>query len=207
MRIYDLSPPLSDTLAVWPGDSTPSREVLLDMKRGDNLTLSTLRTTVHAGSHADAPNHYGADAHGIEAVDLARYIGPAQVLSCPCERGTRVGCEILPDVGQQTRLLLRTGTYPDPQVFSEDFAALEPDLIDELHARGVQLVGIDTPSVDLFHSKDLPAHQRFLTNEMSILEGLVLTEVPDGVYELVALPLKLVDFDASPVRAILRELA
>ena len=96
--------------------------------------------------------------------------------------------------------------FPDPARFSEDFAAVSPELVDQLHRQGVRLVGIDTPSLDLFASKDLPAHQACLRNDMAILEGIVLDGVPEGVYELIALPLRLVGFDASPVRAILREI-
>ena len=87
---------------------------------------------------------------------------------------------------------------PDPTRWSEDFAALSPQLVDHLHERGVKLVGIDSPSVDLFDSKDLPAHQRVLAHDMAILEGLVLGDVPEGIYELIALPLPLAGFDASP---------
>jgi arylformamidase len=76
--------------------------------------------------------------------------------------------------------------------------------VERLHEQGVKLIGIDTPSVDLFDSKDLPSHQMILKHDMAILEGLALQGVPEGVYELIALPLKLVGFDASPVRAILR---
>ncbi len=103
-------------------------------------------------------------------------------------------------------MLLVTGTFPDPTRWNEDFASLEPDLVDALHALSVRLVGIDTPSVDPFSSKDLQAHKRFLANDMAILEGLVLKDVPQGLYELIALPLKLEGFDASPVRAVLRSL-
>src|SRR5207244_2645267 len=96
------------------------------------------------------------------------------------------------------------GTFPDPETFNTDFAALSAELVETLYAQGVKLVGIDTPSVDLFDSKDLPAHRTFLRLDMAILEGLVLRDVPEGVYELIALPLRLVGFDASPVRAVLR---
>ena len=89
--IWDISPRITPALAVWPGDTPPSREVLLDMKRGDNLTLSTLNATVHLGAHADAPSHYGRDADSIEARDLALYVGPCQVVRVPVARGTRVG--------------------------------------------------------------------------------------------------------------------
>ncbi len=103
------------------------------------------------------------------------------------------------------RVLIATGTFPDPEQFNTDFAALSPKLVRRLHEQGVKLIGIDTPSVDLFDSKDLPSHQMFLRCDMAIVEGLVLKDVPEGMYELIALPLKLVGFDASPVRAILKK--
>src|SRR5262249_41096269 len=118
--------------------------------------------------------------------------------------GVRVTPVMLPRPVRAPRLLLATGTFPAPGHFNQDFAALAPELVDALHDAHVSLVGIDTPSVDLFASKDLPAHQRFLAHDMAILEGLVLTNVPEGTYELIALPLPVVGFDASPVRAVLR---
>ena len=202
--LYDITPSITPTLAVWPGDTPPTREVLLDMALGHNLTLSTLRGTVHLGAHADAPSHYGSDEPSIEAVDLARYVGLCQVMRVRVDRGTRISIEGLTDKVRATRLLIATGTYPNPEQFAEDFAALEPALIDALADRGVTLVGVDTPSVDLFTSKDLPAHHACLRRDVSILEGLVLEGVAEGMYELIALPLKLVGFDASPVRAVLR---
>jgi arylformamidase len=204
--LYDITPLISSSLAVWPGDTPPSREVLMDMARGDALTLSTLRATVHLGAHADAPSHYGEPAPSIDSRPLDLYLGPCQVVHVRAERGRRVGLEDLGSEIDAERVLLVTGTFPDPTRWNEDFAALEPDLVDALHALGVRLVGIDTPSVDLFSSKDLPAHKRFLAHDMAILEGLVLKDVPQGLYELIALPLKLEGFDASPVRAVLRSL-
>ncbi len=204
--IYDLTPPISERLQVWPGDTPPSREVLLDMRHGANLTLSTLRATVHLGAHADAPSHYGLDAPAIQERNLDYYLGPCQVMRVPVPPRTRITPAMLPGPVTAERLLLATGSFPDPEHFNPDFAALAPELVDWLHEQRVRLVGIDTPSVDLFDSKDLPAHQRFLKHDMAILEGLVLKDVPEGMYELIALPLRLVGFDASPVRAILRTL-
>ena len=204
--IFDITPAVTSKLAVWPGDTPPSREVLLDMNRGDNLTLSTLRATVHLGAHADAPSHYGADAPPIDRRSLDAYIGPCRVIQVDVPRATRIRpADIATEIDCE-RVLLRTGTFPDPENWNGDFAALSPELVDDLYGRGVRLIGIDTPSVDLFDSKDLPAHRRFLEHDMAILEGLVLTEVPEGKYELIALPLRLVGFDASPVRAVLRTL-
>ncbi|MHC5110615.1 MAG: cyclase family protein [Planctomycetota bacterium] len=202
--IYDITPAVNSALCVWPGDTPPAREVLCDMKQGDNLTLSTLRATVHLGAHVDAPSHYGADAPSIESCAIDLYIGKCQVISVNVARGVRVSMTDISCPVEAPRVLIRTSSYPDPSKFNEDFAALDPELVDAMAARGVRLIGIDTPSVDLFSSQDLPSHQAFLRNDMAILEGIVLADVEDGVYELVALPLKLEGFDASPVRAILR---
>ena len=202
--LYDITPVVTTALAVWPGDTPPSREVLADMARGDNLTLSTLRATVHLGAHADAPSHYGRDAASIDSRALDLYLGRCRVVRVHVAKGTRIPPSAFPESVKAERLLIATGTYPDPYAFNEDFAALEPATVDRLHERGTRLVGIDTPSVDLFSAKDLAAHARFLAHDMAILEGLVLAHVPEGEYELIALPLKLAGFDASPVRAVLR---
>jgi arylformamidase len=202
--LYDISPRVSPRLGVWPGDSAPSREVLQDLTRGDTVTLSTLRATVHLGAHADAPSHYGAGASPIDQRDLSLYLGPCQVVRVPAARGSRVGREALPAQPLAERVLIATGTFPDPERWNDDFAALAPELVDDLAARGVRLIGIDTPSVDLIDSKDLPSHRAVLRHDMAILEGLVLDGVPEGRYELIALPLRLEGFDASPVRAVLR---
>jgi arylformamidase len=202
--IYDITPPVSARLAVWPGDTPPAREVLCELRRGDNITLSTLRATVHLGAHADAPSHYGVDAPGIDARSLDFYLGLCQVIRIAVPRRGLIQPNDLRGPITAERVLFATGTFPDPESFNEDFAALSPELVETLHGRGVRLIGIDTPSVDPFDSKELPAHKTFLKLDMAILEGLVLSGVPEGAYELIALPLRLVGFDASPVRAVLR---
>jgi len=204
--IFDITPALTSTLQVWPGDTPLSRDVLFDMRKGAGITLSTLQATVHLGSHADAPSHYGVDGRSIDACRLETYIGPCQVIAVDVARGSRVKVSDLKVAVTAERVLIRTGTFPDPTVFNEDFAGLSPELVTSLHEQGVLLIGIDTPSVDLFDSKDLISHKTFLKHDMAILEGLDLANVPEGEYELIALPLKLVGFDASPVRAILRSL-
>jgi len=205
--LYDITPTISEEIAVWPGDTPPSREVLLDMKAGGNLTLSTLHATVHLGAHADAPSHYGADAPSIESRALDTYLGACQVVRPRIRRGARIPADAAPDPLRAERVLFATDTFPDPNRFNEDFAALSPELVVRLHELGARLVGIDTPSIDPFSSKDLPSHQACLECDMGILEGIVLTGVPEGLYELIALPLKLAGFDASPVRAVLRSLS
>ncbi|MFQ3649178.1 MAG: cyclase family protein [Gemmataceae bacterium] len=199
--LYDLSPRISPRLAVWPGDTPPQRELLLDRARGDPITLSTLRATVHLGSHADAPSHYGSGP-SIEAVPLERYLGPCQLIRVAALRGQAIGPLKWPLVAP--RVLIATGTAADPFDFHTDFASLSVELVEQLANAGVFLIGVDTPSVDCSDSKELPVHQACLRYDISILEGLRLESVPEGEYELIALPLPLEGFDASPVRAVLR---
>jgi arylformamidase len=174
------------------------------MKSGDNLTLSSIETTVHLGAHADAPNHYRKDASGISAVSLQPYFGLCQVVGVDLARGQRVSVENVEGLEiKAPRVLFRTGSFPNPDKFNEDFNSFSPELIAWLAQKGVNLVGIDTPSVDPFDSKKLETHQALHTHNIKNLEGLVLNHVDEGLYTLSALPLKLKDVDASPVRAVL----
>ena len=198
--LIDITHPVEqDRTAVWPGDTPPSREILMDLAQGDSVTLSTIRTTLHLGTHADGPCHYGIDASGIGEMGLDHYIGRCRVIRVEVEPGTCVGVEHLDDAPLDAqRILIDTGTFNSTERFREDFAALDPALIDHLAAHGVVTVGLDSPSVDLIDSKDLPAHARCLSHGMAILETLRLTDVEPETYELFAQPLKLMGMDGSP---------
>lgn len=201
--LIDISPTLHPGVAVWPGDVPYSREVTCAFADGANLDLSSVRTTVHVGAHADAPSHYHPDGVGISARSLEPYYGPCQVIDVAIARGGRIRPEDVVGPVQAPRVLFRTGTFPDPDRFNEDFAALSPELVDWLADQGVLLVGLDTPSVDPFSSKALESHNALFRRDLSVLEGVVLSHVDPGFYTLIALPLKLADADASPVRAVL----
>lgn len=203
MRILDLSPALRPSIAVWPGDVTFSRTVALAIADGANIDLSSIATTVHVGAHADAPSHYVRDGATIDARPLDRYYGPCEVVRVDVGRGERVYPRHLSGPVRAPRVLLRTGTFPDPDRFDEDFAALSPELVDDLAAQGVVLVGIDTPSVDLCHDRVLLSHAALARHDLAVLEGLLLDHVEPGVYTLAAFPLKIAGADASPVRAVL----
>lgn len=202
MRLIDISPLLSPRVAVWPGDVPFSREVALSLAGGANIDLSAIRTTVHVGAHTDAPSHYVAGGASIADRPLDLYYGPCQVVHADIGRGERVGPKHVPEV-LAPRILVRTGTFPDPDVFDEDFAALSPELIEHLAPRGVRLVGIDTPSIDLCHDKVLHTHLAVARHDLAVLEGIVLDHVEPGLYTLIALPLRIEGADASPVRAVL----
>lgn len=204
--IIDITPLIDERIAVWPGDTPYARTMNLDMAAGANLTLSDIRTTVHVGAHADAPSHYSASGEDIAQRSLHYYVGPCVVLHVMGARGRRITPRDVEGKPIAERVLLRTGTFPDPRAFNEDFASLSPELVTWLHARGVITIGIDTPSVDPFDDKVLEAHQALLRHDMANLEGLVLDDVAEGRYELIALPLRLAGADGSPVRAVLRTL-
>lgn len=205
-QIYDISPIISQRSAVFPGDTAFSRTELMHVDRGDHISLSAIATTVHLTSHVDAPVHYAKGGRAIHEQPLDLYLGPCLVVRVSVKRGALIG---VADVAGRVpfgteRLLLATGTYPDAERWNDDYAALDADLVPWLDTRGVRLIGIDTPSVDPASSKELPAHRAVFERDMAIMEGIVLTEVPEGRYELIALPLRIEGADASPVRAVLR---
>lgn len=207
MALIDISPPIDSSIAVWPGDVPFERTISADMSAGANLTLSDIRTTLHVGAHCDAPSHYAAAGDDIASCPLDVFVGRCNVLRVAVSRRERiVPRHIAGKTIDAPRVLFHTGTFPDPTRWNDDFASLSPELVEELHARGVILVGIDTPSVDPFESKALEAHHALGRRGITNLEGLVLDGVAEGAYELIALPLRIRGGDASPVRAVLRTL-
>jgi len=203
--LYDISPKLTPRTAVFPGDTPLSQKTLLSFEQGHHLMLSALESTVHIGAHADAPCHYHASGEDISRRDLRRYLGLCQVIHVQLSHPQqRISPEHL--AGRSItapRVLFRTQTFPNPERWRDDFASLSPELVVWLSQRRVCTVGIDTPSVDPHDSKQLESHQALFEHDLAVLEGLVLDQVPEGEYTLIALPLSLEGFDASPVRAVL----
>ena len=203
-KIYDITPKISPELGVFPGDQPFARQVAMSFAKGDHLELSSMTTTLHLGAHADAPSHYHAEGETIEKRPLSRYMGPAQVVRIkglgPKERivPRHLRIEI-----HSPRILFDTCSFQDPNNWNSKFNALSPELLNFLADQGVKLVGIDTPSVDPEDCKSLESHQVLFQRDMSVLEGLLLKDVPEGPYTLFALPLPIVGADASPVRAVL----
>lgn len=205
--IWDISPLIDANTPVWPGDTAFRHERIWRMEAGSPVNVGRITLSPHTGAHADAPVHYEQNGLGIASVDLSRYIGPCRVVRAS-HRGGLVEPECLPaafwESAPPARVLLRTYER-SPAAWDPDFVAVAPATIDRLAALGVRLVGIDTPSLDPQASKTMDAHRRIAAHGMAILESLMLDDIPDGDYELIALPLKLAALDASPVRAILRQ--
>jgi arylformamidase len=205
-RLIDISPQVAPGYPVFPGDTPFALRWNLRIAPGCPVNVSELTLSPHTGAHTDAPLHYADDGASIGEVPLDTYIGPCRVLHTigagPLVEPRHIGARL----GQlPPRVLLRTYERT-PREWDSSFAAVAPATIDLLHACGVVLIGIDTPSLDPEQSKTLDSHQRVRAHRMAILEGIVLDGVAEGDYELIALPLPWHGIDASPVRAVLREL-
>lgn len=203
-QIYDISPIISEQLGVFPGDMAFSKKPALHFEHGHNLVLHSIQTTVHLGAHTDAPLHYHPQGQSIEKRSLEYYLGPCQVIEVKLPRGERILPEHLKHKTiLQKRILFKTGSFPNPNRWNSDFCSLSPELVHQLAKEGVILIGIDTPSVDPEKCQALESHQAIHEHNMANLEGIVLDQVTEGTYQLIALPLPLQGLDASPVRAIL----
>ena len=207
-RLWDISQPIRHGVPTWPGDTVYQAERTWALEGDCPVNVSRITLSTHTGAHADAPLHYDATGTAIDAVDLSRYLGPCRVADLRGAKGLIEPHHLDERLdGCPPRILLRTFERFPHEVWPTDFATPSPALIDALADRGVVLVGTDAPSMDPETSKTLDAHHAIRRRGLSILEGLVLDEVPEGDYELIALPLPFEGLDASPVRAVLRELA
>ena len=205
-RLWDISPPITTDSPLFPGDTQYTQRWTATIGPGCPVNISAITLSPHTGAHADAPLHYGEGAATIGQVDLLPYLGPCRVIHA-------IGCRPFVEPrhlqhaleGLPPRVLVRTCDAA-PTTWSSEFSAYAPESIELLAALGVLLIGIDSQSVDPADSKQLHSHHGLLRHGLRVLENLVLDDVPAGDYELIALPLKLMSADASPVRAVLREL-
>jgi arylformamidase len=207
-QLWDISPPVHAGSPVFPGDTAYSQQWCATIGPGCPVNVSAITLSPHVGAHADAPLHYDADGATIGDVSLEPFLGPCRVIHA-------IGCGPLiewqhishaVDATLPQRVLVRTYEHMPVDRWDGALAAYAPATIARLADLGVLLVGIDTASIDPADSKTLDSHQVIRQRGLRVLENLVLDEVPEGDYELIALPLKLTTADASPVRAVLRAL-
>ncbi|HEX7879196.1 MAG TPA: cyclase family protein [Candidatus Eisenbacteria bacterium] len=202
--IYDITLPVDAKTAVWPGDHAYTIDWTMRKATGATVNVTKLTLSPHTGTHADAFFHCSDEGPGMGEMSLDPYLGKARVLDAPGDGPIDV--ERLEKLNWKgaTRLLFKTRRSRVSDPYAIPFAHLLPAAVDELGKAGVILVGLDTPSMDEFHSKTIGAHHALMRHGIANLENLDLTEVPAGDYELIALPLKLMGVDGSPVRAVLR---
>jgi arylformamidase len=205
-RLWDISPAVQAGSPVFPGDAPYAQAWNARIGPGCPVNVATLTLSPHTGAHADAPLHYDEAGAAIGAVDLAPYLGRCRVIHAigrgPLVEWTHLQ-HALADL--PPRVLVRTYAR-QPAGWDPTLPAFAPQTVEWLADRGVMLIGIDSASIDPADSKTLDSHQVIRRRGLRVLENLRLDEVPEGDYELIALPLKLMSADASPVRAVLREL-
>lgn len=205
-HVYDITIPITEELAVWPGDTPYKFELGWRMSEGESVNVGALTMSVHTGTHVDAPFHFDPTGVSINQLDLSIFLGLVAVIDA-------TGMNIITreafanvDFAQIPRVLIHTGVWTDFSQFPEEVPVLAEDVPAFLGENGVILFGIDVPSVDLIESKTLPNHHSLAAQGITILESANLRDVPPGTYTLTALPLRLVGADASPIRAILTTL-
>jgi arylformamidase len=208
MKIFDISRPLFNGLAPWPGDTAFDFALKWKMAEGATVNVGAVTMGVHNGSHADAPFHFQPGATTIERIPLETYIGKAVVIDLTSRFANGARYEIATaNLAAATdsvpRLLLKTGVWKDPKIFPEWIPVIARDVPEWLEAHGIKLLGLDLPSVDPIDAKVLVNHHALTAANVAIVESLDLSEVEAGTYNFAALPLRIVGGDAAPVRAIL----
>jgi len=205
-KLWDISQPLRAALPVWPGDAPFQSRSRWSHGAGSPVAVATIELSTHSGAHADAPSHYDPSGLAIDCMALEPYLGPCRVVDAR-GAGDAIGEKLVETHWSRgvSRMLFRTFAQFPHAAWPSHFTVFSESAIRWMAAHGVMLVGIDSPSLDPETSKSMDAHLA-LPADMRVLEGLVLDHVPPGDYELIALPLPLAGLDASPVRAILREL-
>ncbi|MCL1786480.1 MAG: cyclase family protein [Defluviitaleaceae bacterium] len=204
MKIYDITAEISSNLPVF-GDERPTVDQVLQLAKGDPYNFTKVAFTAHTGTHADMPSHFIQDGATCDNIPLEHFYGKAKVIRIPATSHI-TKADLLPyDIAAGDILLIDTGQSKHMQegTLKKDFIALIPDAAQYLVEKKVKTVGIDYLSVDPYDAADFPVHMALLGNGITILEGLVLENVPEGEYILSALPLKIAGGDGSPVRAVL----
>ncbi|MFT5934519.1 MAG: arylformamidase [Hydrogenophaga sp.] len=206
-NLWDISPPLQADTPVFPGDTAYQQHWSATLGPGCPVNVSAITLSPHAGAHADAPLHYDPQGSPVGALDLTPYLGPCRVIHAigcgPLVRPEHLAGHLH---APPARVLVRVYQCMPQSQFDPDLPAFAPETIEQLADLGVLLIGTDSASIDPANSKSLESHQVIRRRSMRVLENLLLDDVPEGDYELIALPLKLMTADASPVRAILRTL-
>lgn len=216
MEIFDISRPLFNEIAPWPGDTPFRYDLKWKMAEGASVNVGSISMSVHNGTHADAPSHFDPSGVSIECVSLDNYVGDAVVVDLTDLFGGKEAAKsadrriIVADLepfstllAQAPRLLLKTGVWKDSRVFPDWIPVIAAEVPVWLRAQKVKLLGLDLPSVDPLDAKQLSNHHALAAAGIVIVESLYLEQIGAGVYHLAALPMKIVNGDAGPVRAVL----
>lgn len=200
----DISQPVHNNLAHWPGDQAFEYHTPLTKEMTGSVNIGRITTSTHLGTHADAPFHFMENGEKILDLEIDRYIGPCKIIDLSSFAQINEQALKSKVTDYTERLLIRTSLPNDPERFPEDVPPITADGAAYMKTIGVKLVGVDTPSVDPISSKELIGHHSLFNQDINILENVMLDQVDEGDYELIALPLPLQDADGSLVRAVIK---
>ena len=209
MKIYDITVPIRAGMPVYEGDPGVKIQAWSAFAQGNSSNVSVLNFGAHTGTHVDAPAHFIEGANTIDKLPLEILIGPARVIRVPDDR-MEITTDFLAGSGldRMTRVIFHTrnSAFWNGEGFRQDFTHLLPEAAEFLVERGIKLVGTDYLSIEKFHSGHHRTHLALLSQNVVIVEGLNLSDVPEGDYELICLPLKIADGagDGAPARVVLR---
>ncbi|MFC7060840.1 arylformamidase [Halobacillus seohaensis] len=205
MKLIDISMPLNNSTPPWPGDQTFCYKLTWGMDETGSVNVGQFQSSNHSGTHVDAPFHYDNRGAKIADLPIERFVGQALVINM--EGKSTIHAKDLEPFRFEgvDKVLFRSVSWRNRGEFPENYTVIGEDVASFLKEEGIDLIGVDTPSVDPETSKELTAHHSLYAEDILILEGIVLDHVAPGTYELTALPLKMDDADGSPVRAVLRQ--
>jgi len=206
MKFIDISRPIHTGMPVWPGDTLAEFKLVATIPDGSACNVGRLHVSVHSGTHADAPYHYNDAGAKMDEVPVETFVGPARVVDIRGHATITTALLAAHDFATTPRVLFKSDSWPDPAVFPANWPLMAADVPAWLGARSVRLIGLDVPSVDPLGAAAMPRHHACDAAGLIILENLDLRAVAPGVYELIALPLRIRGGDGSPVRAVLRTL-
>ncbi len=209
MKLYDISLPISSDLPVWPGDPSVSLMMTSSILKGDQCNITKIQMGVHAGTHIDAPYHFLEDGAITDAIPLETFIGHCFVVELNAEVLIEKKDFRKYNLNGHSRILIKTRNSElwanNINSFDKNYVSLGIDAAQYLVEMNTILVGIDYLSIESFESHDCPVHKLLLKNNITILEGLNLSGIKAGVYELICMPLKLQGCEGAPARVLLRE--
>ncbi|MEB1808895.1 MAG: arylformamidase [Bacillaceae bacterium] len=205
-RWIDISQPLTRSIAHWPEDTPFSYDVSYTKEQTGSVNIGKITTSVHIGTHIDAPFHFKNDGAKVGELDINVYIGPCRIIDV--SSASKIDADTLSqyDLEGVTRLLLKTSVPNNPSAFPNEIPYITKSGAEYMQQKGIILLGVDVPSVDPLDSKELEGHHALHEHGIHILENVMLDQVEPGDYELIALPLAIIESDGSPVRAVIRPL-
>lgn len=210
MKFYDVTVPFAPEMPIYPGDPAVQISPVASLAAGDICTVSHLSFGSHTGTHVDPPAHFIAGMATLDELPLEVLIGPARVVEVGEISAIDAATIAAANLTGAARVLFKTRNSRLWQVgvreFAKEFVYLETEAAELLVELGVKLVGIDYLSIEKYNFDQPTTHYALLRNNVIIVEGLNLTEVPAGNYELICLPMKIKNGDGGPARVVLREL-